>query len=146
MRKISCALLLSAASLTVSAGPPIILITESEARLPVGDVPTSRGITRGPTIEVISPKSGTKANKPPLDFKVKFAAHGGAEIKPESVQIQYIKSPLVDLTERALPHISEKGISITGAVVPEGQHMMRISVQDTSGRWGFAVFSFNAVK
>lgn len=128
------------------AADRLVLITEKEASMPAGDVPKSRGITRGPSIEQISPDPGARAVKGPIDFKVKFSPHGGAAILPETVQIQYIKTPIIDLTERAAPFINDKGVSVAGAVVPAGEHKVQISVQDSNGRWGTAVMSINVTK
>lgn len=133
----SLALLLVA--LPALAAGPLTLITEDEARLPAGEVQKSRGITRGPTVEQISPKAEAKSVKSPLDFKLRFVAHGGASIDADSVQLLYVKSPSVDLTGRIAAYVGEDGISVSKATLPPGEHIMAVSVTDSSGRRGQSI-------
>ena len=140
----SLALLLFA--LPALAAGPLTLISEEEARLPAGEVQKMRGITRGPTVELISPKPDAKNVKSPLDFKLRFVAHGGASIDAESVQLLYVKSPSVDLTERVAANTSADGISIGQAALPPGEHVMVVSVTDSSGRRGQSVFKLSVGK
>lgn len=140
----SLALLLFA--LPALAAGPLTLITEEEARLPAGEVQKMRGITRGPTVELISPKADAKNVKSPLDFKLRFVAHGGAAIDAESVQLLYVKSPSVDLTERVAAYVGEDGISIGQATLPPGEHVMAVSVTDSSGRRGQSIVKLNVGK
>ena len=140
----SLALLLFA--LPALAAGPLTLVSEDEARLPAGEVQKMRGITRGPTVELISPKPDAKNVKSPLDFKLRFVAHGGASIDAESVQLLYVKSPSVDLTERVAANTSADGISIGQAALPPGEHVMVVSVTDSSGRHGQSVFKLSVGK
>lgn len=140
----SLALLIFA--LPALAAGPLTLITEEEARLPAGDVQKMRGITRGPTVEQISPKAEAKSVKSPLDFKLRFVAHGGASIDAESVQLLYVKSPPVDLTERVAAYVGEDGIAIGKATLPPGEHVMVVSVTDSSGRRGQSVIKLTVEK
>lgn len=140
----SLALLIFA--LPALAAGPLTLITEEEARLPAGEVQKMRGITRGPTVELISPKPDVKNVKSPLDFKLRFVAHGGASIDAESVQLLYVKSPSVDLTERVAANTSADGISIGQAALPPGEHVMVVSVTDSSGRRGQSVIKLTVEK
>mgnify|MGYP003596162177 CR=1 FL=1 len=140
----SLALLLFA--LPALAAGPLTLVSEDEARLPAGEVQKMRGITRGPTVELISPKPDAKNVKSPLDFKLRFVAHGGASIDAESVQLLYVKSPSVDLTERVAANTSADGISIGQAALPPGEHVMVVSVTDSSGRRGQSVFKLSVGK
>ena len=131
-------------TLTASAAP--LLITPEEASLPAGDVPIIRGITRGPTIELISPNPGIKSVKSPFDFKVAFLPHSGGAIDPDSAQVLYVKSPTINLTPRLKSNISDKGISILGAKVPPGEHTVVVSVADTSGRRKTSVIVINVAE
>lgn len=137
--------LLLAALPSLAAGP-LVLISEDEARLPAGELQRSRGITRGPTFELISPKPGAKGVKSPLDFKLRFLAHGGATIDAESAQLLYVKSPSVDLTERVAAYIDEGGISVSKATLPPGEHVVVVSVQDSNGRRGQSAFTLSVEK
>jgi hypothetical protein len=111
------------------------LITAKEAQLPAaaGELKT-RGISRGPAIKVLSPDVGAAPITAPFDLKVQFESRGGKKIDPASVKVTYLKSPLVDLTGRMKPAISESGISFDKAQVPPGEHAVRITVKDIDGR------------
>ena len=65
---------------------------------------------------------------------VKFDPHGGAKIEPSSVEVFYLKSPTVDLTERIKSAVTEKGIDFPMAEAPPGEHHLRVSVADTNGQ------------
>lgn len=119
------------------------LITDSEAALPAAAAGmTLRGITRGPGISLISPAQVAA----PFNLKVKFTAHGGAAIDPASLKVVYLKSPLVDVTERVMPFASAAGIDMAEAEVPPGRHHLRIEIKDKDGRTGALTVELNAVK
>lgn len=109
----------------------LVLVTPQEAALPQGDVPKSRSISRGPTIEVVSPKGDNATIKSPIELKISFEPHGGKTINTASVQVLYVKSKSVDLTQRVAPYITEKGLAISAAELPPGNHMIAISVDDS---------------
>jgi len=111
------------------------LITAKEAQLPPAktDLKT-RGISRGPGIVVISPDSSLSEVKSPFDFLVKFEPRGGVKVDSSTVKITYLKFPYVDLTERVKTAISEQGINFPKAMVPTGEHSVRITVKDIDGR------------
>lgn len=111
------------------------LIMAKEAQLPAaaGELKT-RGISRGPAIKVISPDLGAMPITAPFNLKVQFESRGGKKIDPTSVKVTYLKTPLVDLTGRMKPAISESGISFDKAQVPPGDHAVRITVKDVDGR------------
>ena len=122
------------------------LITEEEAKLPTAPRILSRGgITRGPSIKVVSPDPNGQV-KAPFAMKVSFQAHGGAKIDPASVKLTYLKKPAVDLTPRAKSGISEAGITLDAVNVPAGTHDIKIDVTDADGRTKSEVVSFTAVK
>ena len=122
------------------------LITEDEARLPSAARIASRGgITRGPSIKVVSPDPNGQI-KPPFSMNVRFQAHGGSKIDPASVKVTYLKKPVVDLTPRLKPGISEAGIALDAVNVPAGTHDIKIDVTDADGRTKSEVLSFTAVK
>ena len=111
------------------------LITEAEASLPpAGGQITTRGITRGPSIKVVSPTSQTS----PMQLVVRIEPHGGAKLEPASLKVVYLKSPQVDLTDRIKPFVTADGINMTTATVPPGQHSLRIEIKDSDGRVGTA--------
>ena len=119
------------------------LITEAEAALPAaaGSV-TMRGITRGPTIKMVSPGD----TKSPFELKLKFEAHGGAKIEPSSLKVVYLKSPAVDITDRVKEFVTDDGIDMTKAEVPVGQHSIRVDIKDSDGRVGSATVQLSVTK
>ena len=119
------------------------LITPAEAQLPPlkGAVASaSRGITRNPRIELVdTPSEG--AIHSPMHLQLKFQAFGGAQIDPSAVQVTYLKSPEVDLTERVKPFVQASGIDMPDAVLPPGDHVLRVDVKDSDGRTGTTSFT-----
>ena len=122
------------------------LITEDEARLPSAPRIASRGgITRGPSIKMVSPDPNGQI-KPPFAMNVQFRAHGGSKVDVSTVKVTYLKKPAVDLTPRLRPAISESGIAMDTVNVPAGTHDIKIDVTDADGRTKSEVVSFTAVK
>ncbi len=130
-------------SMTANGAFAGTLITEAEAALPAaaGGV-TMRGITRGPTIKLMTPGE----TKSPFDLKVKFEAHGGATIEPGSLKVVYLKSPVVDITDRVKGFVTPDGIDMSKAEVPAGQHSIRIDVKDSDGRSGSTTVQLSVTK
>lgn len=138
----SIALTALLATTSAQAGP---LITKEEAKLPAAAKVTMRGgLTRGPKVKIISPAE--QVLKSPFDMKVKFESFGGAKIDPASVKVTYLKTPLVDLTDRVKPFMSADGIDFAKAEVPPGEHEIRVQVTDTDGRVGNTVLSVKVEK
>ena len=121
----------------------IQLITPAEAQLPPlkGAVASaSRGITRGPRIELVD--TGTdSAFHSPMHLQLKFQAFGGAQVDPSAVQVTYLRSPEVDLTSRLKPFVQASGIDVPEAALPPGEHVLRIDVKDSDGRTGTTSFT-----
>jgi hypothetical protein len=141
----ACAFL--AINFLVEPAAALQLITASEAALPSEpNIGRERGITRGPTITIISPSPAAGTIKSPLNLRIKFEGHGGAKINVNSVLLTYLKRPAVDLTQRVEPFISPDGIDVEGADVPPGIHMLRVNVTDSDGRSAFVDFTFTVTK
>lgn len=122
------------------------LITDEEARLPATPKMATRGgITRGPSIKVVSPNPDGQV-KAPFAMKVEFQPHGGSKIDANSVKVTYLKKPAVDLTPRLKSAISESGINLGDANVPAGAHDIKIDVTDAEGRTKSETVSFTVVK
>jgi hypothetical protein len=124
--------LLSIAATSADAGS--VLITPEEASLPApkGAVAvTSRGITRGPRVEYLG---GPSPAHSPIRLQLKFQSFGGATIDPDSVKVTYLKNPAVDLTPRLKPFTQPTGIDMADAVLPAGDHMLRVDLKDSDGR------------
>ena len=113
-----------------------MLISEAEAKLPPSPDTSmaTRGLTRGPAIEMISPLPAAKNLKSPLPLKIKFTGRNNVAIDPASVKLSYLKLPSVDLTDRIKSHVTADGIDMSEAEVPPGIHFLRLDVKDTEGR------------
>jgi hypothetical protein len=134
----TCRLILASAAVALLSLPAhaFRLIGDDEARQPAGAGLATRGITRGPAIRQIAPESSAAALKSPLNLKLSFEARGGAKIDPASVRMTYLKATPIDLTERVRHGLSDKGLELTGAEVPPGDHEIQITLQDSEGRKG----------
>jgi len=112
-----------------------MLISENEATLPASsDVGlTTRGLTRGPGIEQVSP-SPSRSVQSPLPLKVKFVARNNVAIDPDSVKVTYLKAQSIDLTERIKKYLTADGIDMAKAEVPPGTHHLRINLKDKQDR------------
>ena len=129
-------ILLLAIDLTIPAmSYAMALITPEEAALPPmkGAVANSkRGIMRGPKIMV--PENADDVMSSPIRLQVKFQGMGGSTIDLEGLKVTYLKQPNVDLTPRVRPFVQQTGIDIPDALVPSGEHLLRIDVRDSEGR------------
>jgi hypothetical protein len=122
------------------------LISAKEAALPAASgALATRGISRGPSVKMVSPEADTPVVSP-IDFKVNFEARGEGKIDPGSVKVVYMKSPFVDLTPRLKGAISSQGIDFSKADVPPGMHTIRVTVKDNDGRETNSVFTLNVAK
>jgi hypothetical protein len=122
------------------------LISAKEAALPsASGTLVTRGISRVPSVKLVSPEADTPVSSP-IDFKVHFEARGEGKIDPNSVKVVYMKSPFVDLTPRLKGAISPQGIDFAKADVPPGSHTIRVTVKDADGRETNSVFTLNVTK
>ena len=125
------------------AGP---LITPQEAALPQAEASTQgRAISRGPGIKQITPDQNAGGVKSPLNLKIAFEPRGGSKINTGSVNVVYLKNPIVDLTSRIKPGLSEAGIDLVGSEIPPGDHQIRVTVQDTEGRQSSALIALKVI-
>jgi hypothetical protein len=117
------------------------LIRPEEASLPPAPVPSStRAITRKPEVILISPVVSVSS---PFELRIKFRAHGGSRIEPNSFRLIYLKSPNVDLTNRVRRYVTAQGVEMSGAEAPAGQHAIRAMISDSENREGSTVFTLN---
>lgn len=132
--------------LSASAVNAAQLISAKEAALPAASgTLATRGISRGPSVKLISPEADSPVVSP-IDFKVNFEARGEGKIDPASVKVVYMKSPFVDLTPRLKNAITSSGIDFSKADVPPGAHTIRVTVKDADGRETNSVFTLNVAK
>ena len=110
-----------------------VLITEQEAKLPPAKGAFSvatRGITRGPRIDYVA----NTTTHSPIRLQMKFESFGGAKIDLDTLKVTYLKDPAVDLTARVKPFVQADGIDMPDAVLPPGDHTLRVDVKDSDGR------------
>jgi hypothetical protein len=112
-----------------------VLITANEAAQPPSSDASlnRRGVTRGPSVDQISP-SPTGTVHSPLELKIKFTAHNGANVDPAAVKVLYDKEMPIDLTDRLSKYTSGDGIDMPDAEVPPGTHLLRVELKDSLGR------------
>jgi hypothetical protein len=112
-----------------------VLITASEAaQPPSSDVRMNvRGITRGPSVDQISPSPTTTVHSP-FELKIRFTAHNSAKVDPSNVRVIYEKQTPIDLTDRLRKYVTGEGIDMPGAEVPPGTYLLRVEVKDSLDR------------
>jgi hypothetical protein len=112
-----------------------MLISTSEAALPprVDASLNLRGLTRGPSLDQISPKPAMSVRSP-LALKIKFTAHNNAKVDATSMTASYLKLTPVDLTERLRKYTTGDGIDMPDAEIPPGTHLLRLELKDSLGR------------
>ena len=127
---------------------PVVLITADEAQRPPladADLTFRAGISRGPAIELVSPKPSEKSVRSPVHLRLKFEGRGGAQIDLDSVKLTYIRNPSADLTGRIKGFAKADGIDLPEAEIPLGTHIIRADVKDKEGRSGSLIFKLNVV-
>jgi hypothetical protein len=133
-----------------SAAPPsaITLITADEAKRPRAkstDLTFRAGISRGPAIELISPKPSEDLESP-VHLQLKFEGHGGAQIDQASFKLIDACDPPLDLTDRIKEFINQTGIDVPAAAIPDGSYTIRAEIKDKDGRAGFLTFTLIVAK
>jgi hypothetical protein len=131
----------SLATILPAQAASLVLITADEAQLPPpkGAIAvSSRGVTRGPKIELVSTNGAVRS---PLHLQLKFQTFGGAKVDLEAVQATYLRTPNVDLTTRIKPFVKPTGIDVPAAELPPGDHILRIDIKDSDGRTATTSFT-----
>jgi len=139
-----CGLVLAGAAGAAGAAP-FELVTAAElarekeaAARSAQEAPRTRSmpVPRAATtaIRVLAP-NGAAAVASPLRIELAFDAAPGARIVPSSFRVLYgvLK---IDLTERLRPHarISEAGVVVEQAQIPDGLHRLFMQVSDDKGQ------------
>lgn len=127
---------------------PIVLITADEAQRPSpasADLTFRAGISRGPAIELVSPKPSEKSVHSPVHLRLKFEGRGGAQIDVDSLRLTYMRNPTADLTGRVKGFAKADGIDLPEAEIPPGTHVIRADVKDKEGRSSTLIFKLNVV-
>lgn len=118
-----------------------MLVSEAEASRPNASELSTRGITRGPGIKLLgTPEVSAKS----FSLKFEFEPRGGAHIDPKSVRLEYMKQPLIDLTDRVKAGIHDRVLEISQFAIPPGNHPLRVRVADSEGREAVHVVTLQA--
>ena len=135
---------LAVGSSAATAQSSIMLISDDEAKLPPPkSIPLdTRGITRGPKIEVVAPREQFTSPGP---VKLTFQTYGGVRIDLGSLRVAYLRASDVDITERVKPFVNVSGIDLPSATVPAGEHWLRFEVKDADGRTVSKIVTIKAV-
>jgi hypothetical protein len=107
---------------------------------------TTRGITRGPGIKVVSPDLSAGPLKSPFKLKLAFEPRGGAKIDAASLKVSYLKATPIDLLARVKSGVSESGIDLANAEIPPGEHAIQVTLQDSEGRKTNTVINLTIAK
>ncbi len=87
-----------------------------------------------PGIRVVSPSAASTSVAAPLRIEIAFTPVPGTRIVPSSFRVLYglLK---IDLTDRLRKHatVTESGVVVDKAVVPDGQHRLILQVADDQG-------------
>jgi hypothetical protein len=88
-----------------------------------------------PQIRILAPPLG-KAITSPLDIDLQFIPAGSTPIRPETFRICYVGLSAMDITKRVTDRIpvSQKGLHVSGAQLPQGHHRLLMLVADERGR------------
>lgn len=130
-----------ACTASLAACAQVVLITDEEARSPDAQILSTRAITRGPAIKLLTPSEVTAKL---FAIKIDLEARGGAKIDSNSLKVEYLKQPLIDLTSRFKPGMRGNHIELPQVRVPEGQHAIRVSIKDSEGREASQLFQLHA--
>ena len=127
----------------------VVLITADEAKRPrptTPDLTFRAGVSRGPVIELLSPKPPEASVQSPVHLQLKFEGHGGAQIDQDSFKLTDVSNPTVDLTDRVKDFVKPAGIDVPEAEIPPGTYTIRAEIRDKDGRAGFLTFILNVAK
>jgi hypothetical protein len=74
----------------------------------------------------------------PLDIDVQFVPTSSAPIRPESFRVCYVGFVTMDITRRITDHVTvtEHGVRVSGAQLPQGRHHLLLLIADQRGRVG----------
>ena len=149
MLKVGTAVAIGATALTfllADAAVAEVLITKAEAELPATPnvAMTTRGLTRGPGIEQLSPHPDRGVSSP-FPLRIKFQIRNNVEIDLDSIKLTYLKAKPIDLTGRIKFYIKPDGIEMNGAEVPPGTHSLRLDLKDKQGRVATAIIKLTVI-
>jgi len=124
-----------------SAIAQVRLITEEEAKAPSQQVSSTRAITRGPGVKLLTPSD---VNAKSFAFKLMLEPRGGASLNTSTLRVEYLKQPSIDLTPRVQSGLVGNTLEMTNLTVPLGEHPLRVSIRDSEGREGSTLIHLSA--
>ncbi len=101
-----------------------------------------------PQIIVVSPAAADAALRSPLNVSIRFQPAPGASINPATFKVQArVLGGWFDVTGEIRRHaqVDTRGVEAAGAMLPRGEHRIRVQIADTSGRLGAAEIAFKIV-
>lgn len=123
------------------AGDPVVLLTEEEgvmANAPAGLIDAGSPLETGPSIEVVKPEQNVDLRSP-VSIIVRFIPNG-KEVDLSSLKVEVLKFLTIDITKRILPYASRNGIQADNAILPAGEHKLRVTIRDVGGGTSRKVF------
>lgn len=123
------------------AGDPVVLLTAEEgamANAPVGLMDVGNPLDAGPSIEVVKPEQNADLRSP-VAIIVRFVPNG-KEVDLSSLKVEVLKFLTIDITKRVLPYATRKGIQAENAILPAGEHKLRVTIGDVGGGISRKVF------
>lgn len=96
-----------------------------------------------PQIRILAPLPGKATS--PLEIDLQFVPTASAPIRPETLRICYEGTVTMDITKRITDRaaVSEKGLHVSGALLPRGHYRLLILISDRRGRLGRREASFD---
>ena len=88
-----------------------------------------------PQIRIAAPTLG-KTLTPPFDIELVFVPTGSTPIRPDTFRVCYMGMLAMDITKRITDRapVSAKGLHLSGAKLPHGQHRLVMLIADEHGR------------
>ena len=123
----------------------LLLVNPQEANLPPpAELPVStRAVTRGPVLKLVSPSGSPAVVEGPFWLRVEFAGRGGAQPDPATLRVRYLRMFPVNITGRLKPFTSGEALEIREAELPLGTHHFVLEIQDNQGRLGTTVIEIH---
>jgi hypothetical protein len=147
-----CTAALAVAAPGLTWGKATFWLLPRRQRLDSAPVLSGRALTlsdpAAPQIVIDSPHPDAGPLKAPLDIIVRFVSPSGAVIDPTSFKVEArVFGGWFDVTREIRKHARVKpdGVAATGAMLPAGDHRIRLQIKDGQNRLGQAEIAFKVV-
>lgn len=120
---------------------PVVLLTAEEGALanpPASLIDAGSSLDTGPSIEVVKPEQNVDLRSP-VSIIVRFVPNG-KEVDLSLLKVEVLKLFAIDITDRVLPYTTRKGIQADNAILPAGEHKLRVTIGDVEGGVSRKVF------